>query len=638
MAVARRVAAAEADRPSPPGRSLKYARGDATTFGVRFYGRILSYFKADGLLIGMLVVLIWVALLAGVLEGAAFGVLFDSILLDRVRTDWPSRLLMMPLGGHDRASLILLLAGSWLGLRLLNDTVLLLREMINNRLRYNGTTRVRVELFDHLQTLSPAYHRSRPQGDAIYRVTTDSQGFFGVLDTFIGAVNSVLTVLVIGSVMMTFNLSLTAVCLAMAPLLVLANAYFSRTIRRTSNASKQADTDFTTFVQRAAATVTLAQLFGREARESGRFRDSVGGTVTAGMRMNWQQQLYPWAQRVTYALGYAFILGYGGYLVYRDRGVTGPAAFTAGTLGAMLYYLTQLWEPIRRMTGFTADVQTNAAASARVFHVLDLKPTVTDEPGARPLPVRPRTLQLHRVRFAYGADDPPVLRGVDAGIAPGEMVAFVGPSGTGKSTLLNLLPRFYDPTGGSIALDGHDLRAIRLADVRRHIALVPQDSPVVAGTIAENIAFGRPDATDDQIHRAAEMAGAATFIEELPNEYDTEVTEAGQNLSGGQRQRLAIARALLTEAPILVLDEPTSGLDAHHEHLVLQTLHRLKRQRTIILVTHALSAVTQCDQIFVLKGGVVAESGTHAELLSKDGGVYAAMTATRGVGVRRGER
>ena len=153
---------------------------------------------------------------------------------------------------------------------------------------------------------------------------------------------------------------------------------------------------------------------------------------------------------------------------------------------------------------------------------------------------------------------------------------------------------------------------------------------MVAGTIAENIAFGCPDATDEQIRRAAEMAGAATFIDELPLEYNTQVSEAGQNLSGGQRQRLAIARALLTEAPILVLDEPTSGLDAHHEHLVLQTLHRLKGQRTIVLVTHALSAVTRCDQIFVLKDGVVAESGTHAELLSNDGGAYAAMSATRG--------
>ena len=595
--------------------------------GAAFYKRIFSYFKSDGVLIATLVALIWVALLAGVLEGAAYGVLIDSVLSDRARTDWPSRILMTPFANYDRSQLILALALAWLGLRVLNDTVLLLREMINHRIRFNGTARVRTELFDHLHALSPAYHRSRPQGDSIYRVTTDSQGFFGVLDTFIGAINSVLTVVVIGSVMMGFDLTLTVVCMTMAPLLVIANAYFHRTIRRTSNASKQVDTEFTTFVQRAASTATLAQLFGREARESARFRDTVDRTVTAGMRMSWQQQLYPWSQRVTYALGYAFILGYGGYLVFRDREIYGPGAFTVGTLGAMLYYLTQLWEPIRRMTGFTADVQTNAAAAARVFHVLDMVPAVADAPGARALAVKPRTLQLHRVQFAYGEGQAPVLRGIDATIEPGGMVAFVGPSGTGKSTILNLLPRFYDPTGGSIALDGHDLRSIRLADVRRHIALVPQDSPVIAGTIADNIAFGRPDATPEQVRRAAEMAGAAGFIADLPHGYGTEVTEAGQNLSGGQRQRLAIARALLTEAPILVLDEPTSGLDSHHEHLVLQTLLKLKGERTIILVTHTLSAVTKCDEIFVLKDGVVAESGTHAELLSRDG-VYAAMTAT----------
>jgi subfamily B ATP-binding cassette protein MsbA len=325
---------------------------------------------------------------------------------------------------------------------------------------------------------------------------------------------------------------------------------------------------------------------------------------------------------VLYAVGHAFVLGYGGYLVFRDAGQYRPDAFTVGGVTAMLVYLGQLWEPIRRMTGFTADVQTNAAACARVFTVLDLEPTVADAPGARPLSLQPRTLNLDDVAFAYHDEDGaarPVFRGVRAEIAPGRMVAFVGPSGSGKSTLLNLLPRFYDPTAGRLCLDGHDLRTIRLADVRAHVALVPQDSPVIAGTIAENIAFGRADATAEQIRRAAALAGADRFIEELEHAYDTPITEGGQNLSGGQRQRLAIARAILTDAPILVLDEPTSGLDPHHEHLVLQTLHQLKRQRTIILVTHTLNAVTECDQIFVLKDGVIAESGTHDELLANNG-------------------
>ena len=602
--------------------------------GVRFYARILSYFKPDGWLITLLVALIWVALLAGILEGAAVAVLLDAVLSDRPRTDAPSRLLQAWLAWlpADRAGRVLALAILWLGFRVVIDTSLLLREMINNRLRFNGTARVRAKLFDQLQHLSPAYHKSRPQGDAIYRMGTDAAGFFGVLDTFVGAANSILTVVVVGAVMAQFHQQITVVCLAAVPLLLLANWHFGRTIRATSAASKQADADLTTFVQRSVATVALAQLFGRERTECRRFREAIDHTTATGMRMGWQQQLYPWTQRLTYAAGHAFVLGYGGWLVFRDQAAGRTDGLTVGAVGAMLAYLGQLWEPVRRLAGFTADVQNNAAACARAFQVLDLTPAVADPPDPIPLPVRPRTLELRRVEFAY-ADERPVLRRVGARIAPGEMVAFVGPSGSGKSTLLNLLPRFYDPTGGALLLDGHDLRSVRLADVRRHVAVVPQESPAVAGTVAENIAFGRPEATSAQIRRAAELAGADAFIETLPQGYDTEVTEAGQNLSGGQRQRLAIARALLTQAPILVLDEPTSGLDAPHERLVLNTLHRLRGRRTIVLVTHSLAAVTGCDRIFVLQGGRVAESGTHEQLLAA-AGTYAKMSAASTAGPR----
>ncbi len=506
----------------------------------------------------------------------------------------------------------------------------MLREMINNQLRYNGTARARRQLFDHLQALSPAYHHSRPQGDAIYRISFDAAGFFGVLDTFVGAVNSILTVVVIGAVMAGFNVTITVVCLCLTPLLLLANVWFSRTIRTTSAESKQIDADLTTFVQRALATVALAQLFGRQRTESDRFQQLIRRTIERGMRMNWQQQLYPWVQRLIYALGHAFVLGYGGYLVLRSGGsLSGASAaaggFTVGGITAMLVYLGQLWEPVRRLAGFTADVQTNMAACVRVFHVLDLVPAVADNVSARPLPRYPRVLELNDVDFAY-PESGPVLRGVSARIAPGEMIAFVGSSGAGKSTLLNLLSRFYDPTRGSVTLDGIDLRTIRLADIRGHVALVPQDSPVIAGTIAENIAVGRAAATGDQIRQAAELAGAAQFIEELPLGYDTVVSETGQNLSGGQRQRLAIARALISEAPILVLDEPTSGLDRHHERLVLTTLHLLRSRRTIILVTHNLDAVIDCTRIYVLDRGRIAEVGVHQELLSHRG-IYAEMAA-----------
>jgi ATP-binding cassette subfamily B protein len=244
------------------------------------------------------------------------------------------------------------------------------------------------------------------------------------------------------------------------------------------------------------------------------------------------------------------------------------------------------------------------------------------------LAVRSRTLTLHDVGFGYGADSGPVLRSVSACVLPGQMVAFIGPSGTGKSTLLNLLPRLYDPSNGFISLDGYDLRKIKLADVRRHVALVPQDSTILAASISENIAYGRPGATRNQIREAAEMSGAAEFIHNLPEGYDTIITEGGQNLSGGQRQRIAIARAVLSEAPILVLDEPTSSLDPHHEHLVMEMLSRLRKHRTIILVTHRIETVSECDQIFVMNSGRIVERGTHAQLMAR-GDQYSALALRR---------
>jgi subfamily B ATP-binding cassette protein MsbA len=574
------------------------------------------------LLIGGLVLLVWIALAAGALGPAVIALLTDSVLTGKtVENPIMRRLLAAAPAGQTGKVISLVLI--WLGLQVSNDTITLLREMINNRLRYNGAARVRHELFDHLQELSPEYHKSRPQGDSIYRLSIDTQGIFGVLNTFIGAANSLLTLGVIGAVMLGWNARMTAVALGLTPLLVLANRFFGRTIRHTSLESKAADMNLTTFVQRAMASVGLVQLFGRQDDASARFRDAIDQTIRAGMRMNWQEQFYPLVQRIVYALGYAFILGYGAHLVHLDHARKSSDPFTVGGIFAMTFYLGQLWEPLRRITGFGADVQNNAAACARVFFVLDQRPMISDRPNARPLPARARTLDLRDVRFSYGGAAP-ILRGITARIDPGQMVAFIGPSGAGKSTLLHLLARFYDPVGGSLALDGVDLRDIRLADVRRHIALVPQDSPVVAGTVAENIAFGNPSATPRRIRESAELAGAAAFIDGLPNGYATELMEGGQNLSGGQRQRLAIARALLTDAPMLVLDEPTSGLDERHERRILDTLHAMKGHRTIILVTHRIESVTACDRIFVLQGGCVVECGTHEQLLAAQG-FYAEM-------------
>jgi len=286
-------------------------------------------------------------------------------------------------------------------------------------------------------------------------------------------------------------------------------------------------------------------------------------------------------------------------------------------------YIRKLWDPLKWLTEFVAKVRVFEAAARRVFRVLDTQPSVTDVPGAKHLPLRPRTLRLDEVGFGY-QDVQEVLRSVSVEIGPGQMVAFVGPSGTGKSTLLNLMLRFYDPTQGTLRLDGVDYRAVRTADLRRHMALVGQDSIMLPASVAENIAYGRAEAQRDEIARAAKMAGAASFIEELPAGYDSILAEGGQNLSGGQRQRIAIARALLTEAPFLILDEPTSALDPEHERRLVETLEGLRGERTIVLVTHRLESVLRCDQIYVMAAGTIVEHGTHEQLLARHG-TYACM-------------
>jgi subfamily B ATP-binding cassette protein MsbA len=371
------------------------------------------------------------------------------------------------------------------------------------------------------------------------------------------------------------------------------------------------------------ARVPLAQAFRREPHEFRRFRGAVGRSVRALLRLNWQEQLYPLARATILAAGGAIILGYGGYLVWRDQ-FAAPVAggMTVGTLIIFLDYVRKLWDPLKWLTEFVAKVRIFEAAARRVFRVLDTPETILERPGAVPLPVRPRTLTLDRVGFGY-RDGQRVLEGLSAEIGPGEMVAFIGPSGTGKSTLLALMLRFYDPGEGALRLDGVDFRDARLADLRAHMALVGQDSVMLPASVVQNIAYGRPGASRREIARAAAMAGAAAFIEVLPEGYDTVLAEGGQNLSGGQRQRIAIARALLTEAPFLILDEPTSALDPQHEAMITATLRELKRERTIILVSHRLSTVADCDRIYVMHDGRVVEQGTHDELVAMRGHYYA---------------
>jgi subfamily B ATP-binding cassette protein MsbA len=598
-------------QPEPP-RSFSDAPKES------IYRRCLAYFATDWRWIATLVALIGVSVAVGLLEAWPLAILVDAVLTHDPKQGWIHGYFLAPLP-RDKPGQILGLVAIGLSLQVIGYCAWAARMMINYHLDYWGTTRVRHDLFTKLQGLGVAYHQSRPQGDPIYRLTTDAFGPWGVVDIIIGTSVAAVTLSVMTAILYSRNAALTMAAFSVAPFIVWSNWRFGVRIHRRALESKQVDAELTAHIQQAMARMPLAQSFRREPFEFSRFAAAVARSVDALLRLNWQEQLYPLARDTILSVGFAIILGFGGWLVYQDQFVTPKAGgMTVGTLIIFMDYLRKLWDPLKWLAEFFSKIRTFEAAARRVFRVLDEPETIADRPGAQPLALAPRTLAFENVGFSYRSGEE-VLVGVSARIRPGEMVAFVGPSGTGKSTLLNLTLRFYDPTSGAVRLDRDDLRDLRLVDVRAHFALVAQDSLMLPMTVAENIAYGRPDGGLAEIEWAAALAGAAEFVERLPLGYETVLNEGGSNISGGQRQRLAIARALMTKAPILVLDEPTSALDPEHERRLVETLMGLKGTRTIVLVTHKLASVVGCDRVYVMNGGRIVERGRHAELLRLNG-------------------
>ncbi|HLL88325.1 MAG TPA: ABC transporter ATP-binding protein [Tepidisphaeraceae bacterium] len=589
----------------------------------RVYARAASYFRPDFALVGVLFLLTGASAGLGLLMAWPMAVMVDAVLTDATKADAVHRAFLSVLP----SSIVGQIAGLaliGLSLKLAQDTLGNVQRIVASRINYAGLMRVRFELFNKLQHLSLAYHRTHPQGDALYRLNSDTYGPQTILGVLMGVVIAAVTLAVVAWILWTRHPALTLVAFSITPLLAAANVVFGRRLKAASLRCRERDSELTTAAQRAIANVALVQAFGREGAELERFHGTARECVRAWWRLNFNEIAYNTIIGGVSGVGGAAVFGYGAWLAWQQQ-FAHPVqnGFTVGDLLIFTSYLGQLWGPLCTLTGFVASIQGGAAATERVFEVLDRDNGIHETADAVALPLQPRTLSLHGVGFEY-ASGQRVLRDVDATLRPGEMVAFVGSSGAGKSTLLNLLPRFYDPTAGAIHLDGVDVRQIKLADLRRHVAIVSQENLLLPTTIGQNIAYGRPEATAADVRAAAAMAGAAAFIDAMPAGYDTPVAEGGANLSGGQRQRIAIARALLTGAPVIVLDEPTSALDPRQEQHIVHTLRALKGHRTIVLVSHRMSAVVDCDQIFVMDQGRVAERGTHAALIARDG-LYADM-------------
>lgn len=476
---------------------------------------------------------------------------------------------------------------------------------------------LRRTLYHHIHRLSLAEHDEKRTGDLIGRVTSDIdsvQDF--VTSALLGIVASVLTLFGIIGVMLWVNWYFTVIALSIVPILSVVVYYFTRRIKKTSRAVRKKESELVSIVEEVFSSIRLVKAFAREDYEEERFeQQSLDNVETALNARAIKMKLAPIVDIIV-AIGTCLMLGYGARLVM-------AGTLTAGDLVLFLFYLGKMYKPIRDLSKMTDTVSKAGVGLERIREIMDTESAVRDMPHARRAPAFKGAIEFKNVSFAYSPDQP-ILKDVSFKIEPGRVAAFVGPTGSGKTSIINLVARFYDPVSGTVNIDGRDIRSLTIKSIRDQISFVLQDTLLFRVPIWQNIAYGRPEATRTEIIRAAELANAHEFIEKMPEGYDTMVGERGVTLSGGQRQRIAIARAVIRNTPILILDEPTSGLDAQSEQMVFDALERLMKEKTCIVIAHHLQTILHADEIFVVKDTELKERGTHEELL-KAGGFYAEL-------------
>jgi len=480
--------------------------------------------------------------------------------------------------------------------------------------------KLRTDLYAYLQSLSLKYHDVRRSSDSSFRVAYDSQSIQTIYNKgFTGIFGSVITLIGTFAIMVRLDWQLTLLSLGIVPLIIVAIYFFAHRIRRESTFIQEQESAVLAQAQEGLSSIRMVHAFGREQFEVMQFHQQARQSLQANLRLT--------LTNVNSALVISTLMVFGTAAMYYVGTLHVLAGtLTLGTLLVFSAYLLMLYQPLESIT-YTAWAMEGATAGAkRCFEVLDREDDVVDSPNAVAIESAKGAIGFHNVSFGY-AQDRQVLHAVDLRIEPNQMIAIVGGTGAGKSTLLSLVPRFYDPTSGSVTLDARDVREIKKKSLRAQIGIVLQDTLLFSTTIRENIAYGRPEATDDEIIDAAKRAQADEFIQQLPNGYGSTVGERGGQLSVGQRQRIGIARAFLKNAPVLLLDEPTSALDPATEAAIMETIKELMRGRTTLIATHRLATIHDVDRIVVIERGRIVEQGRGTELLAR-GGVYAKLFAS----------
>jgi ABC-type multidrug transport system fused ATPase/permease subunit len=476
---------------------------------------------------------------------------------------------------------------------------------------------LRLRTYHHLQRLSLGFYDTHQIGTLLSTITTDIQIIQGFASSStLNILVDLLTVVSMLGLMFWMNWDFTLIAVAVTPFLLFFTFRFKKAVKKATHEVRNEQAEMVAVLQQGLESIHVIKAFGRQDLEQEELRQVSQATVNAALAARRIKSLLSPLVTVVVALCTAVVLWRGAALVL-------ARAMTIGELTVYLAYLTKFFKPIKDLATTTNAIAQAGVGVDRVMSILQADAVLQERLDA----VAPESLKgniaFESVAFGYGADSP-ILKDVSFDIEAGQMVGIVGPTGAGKSTVVSLIPRFYDPTKGSVKIDGRDVRDYKINDLRGHIGYVLQDTVLFRGTILDNIAFGRPGATRNEIVEAARLANADEFIARMNKGYDTMVGERGSTLSGGQRQRLGIARVMVRNSPILLLDEPTAALDSESEKLVVEALERLMKGRTVITIAHRLSTIRDANKIIVIDGGVVAESGTHNELMTKNG-IYAGL-------------
>ncbi|HXV27918.1 MAG TPA: ABC transporter ATP-binding protein [bacterium] len=543
----------------------------------------------------------------GVAEPWPIKIIFDNVFYHKLKTPHFLDSVFHTLS-QNTTTLLLILVFSMILIALVRGVFYFYYQLLASKTAQQVTADVRVDLYTHLQSLSFSFHDRRRTGDMIMRLTNDIRVLRDILVALpLTILSEFFLILGMVTVMFFMDWSLTLIALSVIPILAVLLRIYQKPMKQAARRQRQRDGRLATIANEALGAIKVVQSFRRENYEIDRFNTQNTHSLRMGLRATKLEAKFRWSADLAVAAIMAIV-----FLVASQKVVAGT--LSPGDLIVFISYLRTFNKPLRRISTATERTARGTAAGERILEMLMIQPKIFDRPGAVSAGRLRGEIQFDQVSFSYGKNGKEVLTDINLQIPPGERVAFMGKTGAGKSTLVSLVPRFYEATSGSVLIDGRNTKDFTLASLRENISLVFQEPVLFATTISENIGYGKPGASKEEIIKAAKLAGIHDIISSLHEGYDTILGERGGTLSGGQRQCVAIARAIIKDAPIVILDEPTTGLDHQSATLVMQALHRLMENRTVLIISHHLNIVREATRVLVLRQGRIAEEGSPAKI------------------------